>query len=424
MSIFKKSIMGFLGGAALALSTTLAQAQQTEILVWSDTPRLPIFAAYDEAHPNVKLTTLTVSDDELVTKLQLAMRAKSGVPDVIFMAAAAQPATLSTRRSNYLMDLSKDVSKEVFDGFFNNANSMCSINGKVYCLRSDVAHLMLWYDKALVEELGVSVPETWEEFEKLGAKLSALDKGYVMGTGVQPELVMAFLYGSGCDLAVPVQGKENTLKLDLSTDACIRAAKMVDNMNANGSLSKHAAFEPGLVKEAKENKLVMMIGPTWFGEFVMKPSYGIKPGRLAVAAPPRWANEEKPLTWSWGGGNYGGWKDTKHPEIVRDMLIWTATEEKHLEKAVTMPADSSAAVVWGARVNADPYYATKDVFDQMLSAADYSHPGYASLRFDIRTAYAKQVGAQLAEGQKLVDRLPAFAEEVANMAKIAGYEVE
>lgn len=423
MKALKKTLLACLGGASLAIAAVPAQAQ-TEIVVWSDTPRLPIFEAYDEAHPDVVFKTLTVSDDELVTKLQLAMQANAEVPDVIFMASTPHPALLSTRRSNYLMDLKPDLSQDVLDGFFTNANSICSIDGKILCLRSDVAHLVNWYDASLVEELGITVPETWEEFEQLGADLAARGEGHILGSGTQPELVMGFLYGSGCDLAVPVADAENTLKVDLSTDECLRAANMVDNMLANGSLSKFGAFEPGMVAEAADNKLVMMMGPTWYGEFVMKPSYGIPAGRLAVAAPPRWSAQDEPLTFSWGGGNYGGWRGTEHPDIVRDIIIWTATEETHLENAVTMPADSSASVIWGQRVNADPYYATNDVFDQMLDAAQYSHPGYASLRFDIRVAWAKTVGPQLAEGQKLADLLPAFAEEVSNMARVAGYEIE
>ena len=420
----RKSIMiSCLGGLTLGLMNTAAIAQ-TEIVVWSDTPRLPIFEAYDEAHPDVVFKTLTVSDDDLVTKLQLAMRAKAEVPDVIFMASNPHPAQLSTRRSNYLMDLTDDLDPEVFDGFFKNANSLCSIDGKILCLRSDVAHYVLWYDKPLLDELNLSIPETWEEFEQLGADLAALDKGYVLGSGTQPEIVMAYLYASGCDLAVPVEGKENTLKVDLTTEACLRAATMLDNMRANGSLSQYGAFEPGIVAEAADGKLVMNLGPTWFGEYVMKSNYGIPEGHLAVALPPRWADQDQPLTYSWGGGNYGGWKDTEHPDIVRDIIVWTATEESHLESAVTMPADSSASVVWGNRVNSDPYYATTDVFDVMLEAADYSHPGYASLRFDIRGAYTKTVIGPLAEGEELVDLLPDFQEEVINVAKVSGYEVE
>lgn len=419
----KNAIIGCLGGVSLALCAFGAQAQ-TEIVVWSDTPRLPIFEAYDAAHPDVVFKTLTVSDDELVTKLQLAMRAKAEVPDVIFMASTPHAAQLSTRRSNYLMDLKDDLPQEVLDGFFNNANSLCSIDGRILCLRSDVAHYVMWYDKPLIEELGVSIPTTWEEFEQLGADLAAMDKGYILGSGTQPEIVMAYLYASGCELAVPVEGMDNTLKVDLTTDACLRAATMVNNMQANGSLSQYGAFEPGLVAEASEGKLVMNIGPTWFGEYVMKPNYGIPDGRLAVAVTPRWSDQDKPLTYSWGGGNYGGWKDTEHPEIVRDIIIWTSTEETHLKDAVTMPADSSAAVIWGDRVNSDPYYATTDVFDVMLDAAQYSHPGYASLRFDIRGAYTKTVIGPLSSGEKLIDLLPAFQEEIVNVAKIAGYKVE
>ena len=48
---------------------------------------------------------------------------------------------------------------------------------------------------------------------------------------------------------------------------------MVDHMMANGSLSKVGPFEPDFVNLAKTGKVPLIIGPTWFGEYVIKPTY-------------------------------------------------------------------------------------------------------------------------------------------------------
>lgn len=265
------SALGCLGAVSASLLASAAQAQ-TKVVVWTDTARISTFEAYDAAHPDVELEMLTVDKDELVTKLQLAMRAKADVPDVIFMSSSNHPAQLSTRRTNYLADITDVVPQEVYDGFLANANSVCHLNGKILCLRNDVAHIILWYDKPLMEELGIALPETWEEFEQIGADLATRGDGYFLGSGVQPDIVIAMLAASGCEVGIPVEGKENTLRIDLSTDACMRSANMIDRMIENGSLLKFGTSEPGLIARASEGKLVMSLGPTWFGEYVMKPN--------------------------------------------------------------------------------------------------------------------------------------------------------
>jgi hypothetical protein len=69
-----------------------------------------------------------------------------------------------------------------------------------------------------------------------------------------------------------------------------------------------------------------MIGPTWFGEYVIKPTYEWPAGKLAAALPLKWDDQSQPLTWSWGGGTYGAWKDTAHPAEAVDLVTWMSTD--------------------------------------------------------------------------------------------------
>lgn len=419
----KGRFSGLLAGLAMALVSSVAVAQDmVPLTVWSDTPRLPTFEAYQEAHEGVDLKVVTVAPENLVAKLQLAMRAKSDMPDAIFMSDVNYGAMLATRRTNYLMDLSDVVPMEIQDGFYPNGNAPCMINGKLMCLRNDLAHMILWYNQPQMDELGMAVPTTWEEFEQLGADLVALDQGYFIGTGVEPFPLISMLMAGGCDLAVPVAGEDDTIRINLGTEKCLRPARMIDNMIANGSLSTYGPFDPAYINAAKEGKLVLTLGPTWFGEYVVKPTYEFAPKTLAAALPPKWSDEDQPLTWSWGGGTYGGWKDSAHPEELIDMLIWVATSDNQ-QNAVTMPAYKPVSLLWGEKLKTDGYYASDDVFEIELKSADYSHPGYASLRFGPPEAVAKVITPELANGGKLVDHLPALEQELINGAKVAGYTV-
>jgi multiple sugar transport system substrate-binding protein len=421
MSIKKSAALA--GGIALSLVAGGALAADPVTLnVWSDTPRLEMFELYGKTHDNVKLNVTTVAPENLIAKIQLAMQAKSEIPDVIFMADIGYTAELSTRRSNYLMDLTDKVPQALQDEFFPNGNSPCHVNGKLLCLRNDLAHDIVWYDKSAMDALGKQLPTTWEAFQQLGAELAP--QGYVLGSGVESGLLQAFLVSDGCDLGMPVAGKDDTLKIDLGTDKCLKPARMIDAMLKDGSLSKVGVFEPDFVALAKSGKVPFMIGPTWFGEYVIKPTYEWPAGKLAAALPLKWDDQSQPLTWSWGGGTYGGWKDTKNPAEVVDLIEWMATDVAAQTNAVTLPAHKPSALAWGARLKADQYYASPDVFDIEVNAADYSHPGYTSLRFSIADAIAKVVSQGLAGGGTVEAALPALQQELTNLAKLNGYQVE
>jgi ABC-type glycerol-3-phosphate transport system substrate-binding protein len=419
-------LFGALGGMALAVVAGGAlAADPVPLTIWSDTPRLPTFQAYEAAHPDVKVNLVTIAPEQLVAKIQLAMRAHSDMPDAIFMADVNYAAMLSTRRSDYLMDLTTAVPKSVQDEFYPNSNVPCMINGKLMCLRNDMAHMIIWYNKPQLDKLGFKVPTTWEEFEKLGADLAALKQGYILGSGTEPVPIINMMVSAGCDFGLPDLTKPDTIKIDLTTDACKKPAAMIDNMLANGSLAKVGPFEPAYINMAKAGKLVLTLGPTWFAEFVIKPTYAFPPKVLADALPPKWSDQAQPSTWSWGGGTYGGWKNTKHPKEVVDLLTWVATNPDVQKAAVTMPADKPASILWGEKLKADGYYAADNIFDVELQAAAFGNPGYGTLRFSPEDAVAKIVTPQLANGSgKLVDLLPALQQELTNGAKVAGYEVE
>jgi ABC-type glycerol-3-phosphate transport system substrate-binding protein len=235
---------------ALGLMAGAAMAQDAVTLnVWSDTPRLSMFDLYDKTHDNVTLNVTTVAPADLIAKIQLALQAKSEIPDVIFMSDIGYTAQLSTRRSNYLLDLTDKVPQALQDEFYPNGNSPCHVNGKLLCMRNDLAHMIVWYDKPAMEALGKAVPTTWEEFQKLGEELAP--QGLSLGTGVEAFPLYAMLVSDGCDMVMPVEGKEDTVKIDLTTEKCLKPARMVDAMLKNGSLTKVGPFEPDFVALAR-----------------------------------------------------------------------------------------------------------------------------------------------------------------------------
>lgn len=404
---------------ALALSAGPALADAVELTVWSDTARVTAYEAFDAAHDDISLNIVTVAPVDQVAKLQLALQGGEEVPDVIFMAELVQVAQLSTRRANYLVDLTDLIDQSVVDGFLPNALTPCQTpDGRLLCLRNDLAHFIVWYDEKLMADNGFTVPTTWEEFEELGH--AAAEKGMIVGTGRQNHPLMNFLLSSGCVPGLPTGGDPETLEIDLSSAGCVRGAAMVDRLRASGALSEHGAFEPAFVTAAKEGKLLMFVGSTWFGEHVMRPVYELPEGRLAASDSLRWSDEDEAVTWSWGGGVFGGYHKSDHPEAVAQVITWMTTDIGLQSQATTMPAHAASSDAWRERIASDPFYANDQVYDVMKRSANYGHPYYAGYRVDAAAALIKIDGASDAS---LVDKLPELEDELTNLARINRYKL-
>ena len=404
---------------AAVIAAAAAQAETVKLTVWSDTARIEPFEKFDAAHDNIELDIVTVAVADQTAKLQLAMRSGDDVPDAIFIADLQQIAQLSTRRTNYLMDLNGKLGDGVVESFLPSALSPCNAgDGRLLCLRNDLAHFIPWVNAPKFAELGLSVPTTWEEFEAIGNV--AAENGMIVGSATQPTPILNTLISGGCEPGFLVEGSTDTVRVDLSSEGCIAAAAMLDRLIDKGALSAHGPFDPGYVEEVKAGKLLMFNGPTWFAEHVMRPLYETGPGEIAAGVSLKWEGQDQAQTWSWGGGVFGGHRKTEHPEEVVQLITWMTTDTGLQGAATTMPAHADSSAVWKDRVANDPWYASTDVYDMMEKSSPAGHPSYGGYRFDIMAAFSK---INDASDDSIVDKLPAYAKEIENAAKVAGYKI-
>ena len=164
-----------------------------------------------------------------------------------------------------------------------------------------------------------------------------------------------------------------------------------------------------------------MLAPSWYGQYVFKAGYEYPAGTLGLALPPVWPGEER-YTGAWGGGEFGGYKGTKNPQLVADLLVWLTTNEENTQHAVTFPAYKPASISWGAQVSADPFYA-EDIFPAMRDSAGLIHPLHKSLRYELGNAFGKILVPGIKSGKSVVSLLPDLEKEITNMAKVARYKV-
>jgi len=407
--------------SGIASGDDTKQDPKAEILVWGDATRQPAFEAYQKANPDVNLKFEAIDSATYLSKIQLANKVGKGWPDLIFDPSPNDIAALQSPLFNYALALDDHVDADVQKNFATQ-NSGCTIDGHRYCRTNDLAQDVMWYNKPLLEEFGYELPTTWEEYTELGNKLAEEHPGYVIGAAGEVSLYFEYLWASGC----PIQTVKSSTEVVINTadEKCTRVAKMLDGLVANGSVSKLSQFDPAFNKLAASGKLLMLPGPSWYGEYIFKPKtgYHFPAGALAAGAMPSWPGEKT----NWGGARGGGiYVVSAHSKNIKGAVaaaVFAATDPGYQGTAPTYPAYKPAAELWLKKVSTDPFYA-EDPSAVLVDQASKINPATAVTRYDANSAFTNTVAAAVSAGESMASAMPALQSQLASLAATAGYAV-
>jgi len=236
------------------------------ITVWIDAARKPASDLYLKTHADkANLVKFEIVDRAtLSAKVLLFNNTGSGWPDVVF----AEPnlvMDVADAAHNFPLDLTPWVDSKIVNAFVPGSLDPCyTSDKKLLCLRNDLAPLILWYNKPLMDQFGYTLPTTWEEFQGLSDKLAKDHPGYVMGSA--GNAAVHFLWPSGCPISNQISvGK---VQINASDPKCLRAVALMQHMLDNGTLSKYDQFDPKYIALANDNKILMQEDAAWFGDFV------------------------------------------------------------------------------------------------------------------------------------------------------------
>ena len=411
-----------LGLALAGCSAGSSSSGRPSILIWADTPRIPQATEYQKemkGKVDVKIETIAQADAQ--TKIALANRAKKGWPDIIF-GTAADTAVFLDPSNGYAADLTKLVPKKIFDGF-GEGNSDCLFDGKYYCLKNDLANTVLWYNTKIFTQLGLTVPKTMDEFVDTAMKLKGT--GYSAGAYGDQLYYAAFLQSSECPLADLTA--KNTVRIAPDDPKCTRVAKAIQPLLDAGVIDKRSPFDAGFIKDvAAQDKVAMTIGPSWWGDFVIKPaaSWNAPAGEFAAANMPTWGTGSDDKSGAYGGGVFTVSSHSKFPQAAADAAVWMTTSDWMATAATTptFPAYGPANKLWEARISKDTYYAN-NVYTAMAAGANNISQVDRPVRFPFVAQFGPTLVADINNGKSLKTALDDYAKSIQGLAPQSGYKV-
>jgi multiple sugar transport system substrate-binding protein len=408
--------------------TAPAQSSGT-LTVWVDSTRLPIAKAYQAAHPSVKLNIVTYDGDangsnSYKTKTELFDRSKSGWPDVAFTAdnnSASWGAATSAGGTGDLAPLNKGlVPASTLNNFAKGSLSVCTVGGMTYCLRNDLAQNLLWYNAKLMKKFGYTVPTTWEQYQALSAKVARQHPGYIMGTAGDAWSPEIYMWGAQCPASDVTGAKAITVN---TADAnCVKAAKMMDTMIGNKTMSTLSLFGPEFAKQ-EASKVLMLPGPSWYGVTLFDDTLKVPAGQVAAAKPLTWANASQKVTGDVGGGAWWISSHSTHLAAAENFITWVTAQGKYgSSPAPGYPAYVPAAKAWLAATQKSKYFAN-NISPAILASAGMVWTGWTPPAFSQESVWAQAMQPGINSGKSIVSMLPAWGTAIANQAQVNGYTV-
>ena len=429
----KYSIVAIAGAFAIAGTTVMAmpaQAAKPSITIWVDAPRLPgakLYAQIMKKTVDVKVELHAQAD--LVQKVSLFNRVKKGWPDVVF----GPPNDVSVLKD---ADNALALDKYAPASFWKDmeaGNQWCKgSDGKYYCVKNDLAQTVLWVNTKLMKDFGYTVPKTMDEFAKIGADIAKNHPGYSLGALGAQGVYSSYLWPSQCPVNQATSA--TAVKIAPKSPKCTRATALLQPMIDSGVMSTSAPWDADFIKDyGQANKVVMTIGPSWFGEFVIRPasSWAVPAGQITAAPMPMWAGEKVNYSGEWGGGIYTVSPHSKYPKEALAFAIFMVSDKRNVvdvanpdgsKGAPTFPASQKGNALWKAKISSDKYYAA-DPYPAMLEQSKKIFSGEKPVSYDTNGAMEGTFSNELKKQKNAQAALDAFATYASNLAKQLGYKV-
>lgn len=310
-------------------AATRATTASAGLVAWIDSSRLPYERAYAKAHPGADVRWVIYDGNAngtgiLESRFRLWDRAgwPPTAPDVVFDTENYDAVELASPPYNDLLDLKPYVPASVLRNYATASLSACTTpSGKLVCLRNDSAADVLWVNEGLFRAFfpGTKPPATWAALIADGESLQKSHPGYIAGDVGDPFDEDIILWGNECPLNEVVA--TDTVEIAPRSANCTRIARMLARVEGK-SFSSTGVLLPTF----NPKKVVMMVGPLWFGRTVFQTGTraGLPNGSMAAYPPPT-ATDGARVTGAVGGGVWLVSAHSRHPAAAAALAEYMST---------------------------------------------------------------------------------------------------
>lgn len=275
--------------------------------------------AFNESHSHIQVRhTDAGGGTDSSVKLLTASRA-GNAPDVACVEYPTVPAMIV---SDVLADIS-DYTEEVTGDFAPEVWQMTRFEGQVFGIPQDIGPMVLLYNKARFDELGVEVPGTWEEFAEVAQDIRDADPDSYLTTFAPSE------FGNFAGLAQQagaqwwsVENRQWTVGLD--DEPTMRVAEYWQDLIDRDLVNAEPLLTPEWNNRVNRGQILSWPVGLW-GPGVLYNIAQNQAGDWAIAPLPHWEGDG-PEAALQGGTALAVTKNSDHPEEAAEFAMWMNTD--------------------------------------------------------------------------------------------------
>lgn len=254
------------------VSTGRDQAQVIERLISSD------FTVKNNIGVDLNLV------DTGTTLIRATLAGKG--PDAALMIPSGTPVELAARGA--LIELNDFITNEIYNSFHPSAWTPFRYDGKIYAVPESQIYPMIFYRKDIFEQLGIEVPETWEDFynvmeiiqmNNLSVGLPEIDTEN-MGVSASLSLFSALLMQNGCVNYYNEELTKTNFDSEIAFDAFTKWARIYTDYGVERDVNVFSRFRTGEIPLAIRNfsdyAQIQQAAPEIRGLWGMAPIPGIR----------------------------------------------------------------------------------------------------------------------------------------------------
>jgi multiple sugar transport system substrate-binding protein len=310
---------GSAGGSASAGSPDAVKAaleKGGEITYWSWTPSAKAqVAAFEKAYPKVKVNLVNAgTGNDEYTKLQNAIKAGSGAPDVVQVEYYAFPQFVL---SNALLDLAPYGFSDLESDYTASTWASVTAGEKIYGLPQDSGPMALFYNKTVFDQYGLTVPTTWDEYIADAEKLHAADPTkYITNDIGDAGFSTSMIWQAG---GRPFKTDGTKVTIDLQDAGSKKWADTWNKLVSKGLVAPTGSWSDEWFTGLGNGSIATLVIGAWM------------PGNLESGAPAGKGNwrvapmptyDGSPASAENGGGGQAVTKQSKNPALAAGFLKW------------------------------------------------------------------------------------------------------
>lgn len=417
------ALTGCSGGEPEASCTNkIVNAEATQVSVWAWYPAFEeVVDLFNESHDDVQIcwTNAGQGNDEY-TKFSTAIEAGSGAPDVIMLESEVL-SSFSIRDA--LVDLTEHGADDVAADYTEGAWKDVSSGDAVYAIPVDGGPMGMLYRQDILDQYGIPVPTTWDEFAAAAQALKdAGAPGVLADFPTNGRAYNQALFAQAG--SVPFE-YDNAKPTEIGINVNDQGSKDVlaywEGLVDAGLVATDDAFTADYNTKLVDGSYAIYVAAAWGPGYLGGLSDADADAVWKAAPVPQW-DPANPVQINWGGSTFAVTSQSKNPEaaaVVAKEVFGTEEAWKiGIEEAALFP-------LWKPILDSDyfrdleyPFFGGQQINKDVFLPAASGYTGFTFSPFQ-NYAYDQLTEQQFAMVQGEKDSATALDDLQASLEKYA-----